>query len=255
MSRSIIAGVIAAIGGAVTAWGIVSIIDSVGVGTCIGTFEACGPQPTHLAAVFLGPIIFIAAAFASHFAAWMTGPLAGLVTAGVLLSQEEGGLSSDDLGMGAFIAACVLAGPLLLLLMRGRARSRQKLAEHLMQTGRRGIARVQGAQQTGVYINERPQLRVSYMIQPLDGSPPFPHTKTQLLDYGGIQPQPGLAWPCWYDPADQSTVAVGTPSGADPQTMQLLAEFGIAPQQAFGYDPTGGITLPDPQALTRPPGS
>ena len=158
----------------------------------------------------------------------------------------------------ATIAVPILIRPAIVLAIVLRGRSKAKLGQHLVATGQRAVAQVQGAQETGVFINNRPQVRVSYLLHPLDGTPSFAHTKTQTLGFTEIPPRPGLAWPAWYDRADQSKVAIGAPSGAalDAQTEQLLREFGISVQQAYGYDPGRPVGVPQgAPAVFGPAGS
>lgn len=240
MNRDTIGMLLAAVGGAVFAWGLMSVLSGALPGICIAdSLEDCGVSTNAFGALMAGIVIFVISAFFAPVKAWFTGPLVGLGTAAYLGVRGGAEIDSGNLGMFGFIAVCVLLGPAILVVIYGRQKAKAKLAAELVQTGRRAVARVQSAQQTGVYINERPQLQVTYQVQPLDGTPPFVHTKKQLVDYGGIQPMPGLAWPAWYDPADQSKVAVGAPSGYTQETLQLLQEFGIPVQQAFGYDPSG----------------
>ncbi|WP_370325785.1 DUF3592 domain-containing protein [Euzebya sp.] len=237
--KTVVGVVLSAVAGASFAYGITEVIDSASLERC---FAGCAPPTAALGAMGAGFVLFIVSAFTWGPRTWFVAPPVGLVTALVLALGNGVELTGSTLGWAAFIALSVLAGPLLLgaFVLRGRAKAKQ--AAHLVATGQRAVAHVQGARQTGVYINNQPQVRVDYLIRPLDGSAPFGHQKAMTIGYAAIPPRPGLLWPAWYDPADPSKVAIGAPSGQaiDAQTEATLREFGISLVQAFGYDPRGG---------------
>lgn len=229
-----IGGVLAAVAGALGAWAIVNVVD---LGSCIG---ACEEQLAVVPFLIGATVLLLVAAFLSRWA-MVIAPVVGLVTAGVLLVADGADIGAN-LGMAGFIAFSVLLGPAIVVAIAIRSRAKQKVAANLVATGQRAVAHIQSVRETGVFINNRPQVEVSYVIHPLSGAPAFPHTKRQTLSFGAPPPRPGLAWPAWYDPADPQTVAVGAPSGAglDPASQAQFAEFGLSPTQVYGYDPTAG---------------
>ncbi|HUG84581.1 MAG TPA: hypothetical protein VMM13_08440 [Euzebya sp.] len=247
--RKVIGGILSAGGGAAMAYGIIALV-GIGSESCLGGRCLDGLQ-TDITFVIAGTLAFIISGFLWH-GTWFVGPPVGLLTAFGLLARDGVALTGDSLGTAAFITVSVLLGPAILAVLVLRGRSKAKLAQRLVQTGNRAVAQVQGSQQTGVYINNRPQIRVRYLLHPLDGSPPFNHEKTQTLGFTEIVPRPGLAWPAWYDPSDPAKVAIGAPSGAalDASTEATLARFGLTLTQVYGYDPRGG---PAPAAVPGAP--
>lgn len=249
--RRIIGGVLGLLAGGAMGYGIASVatgatscVDGALSGAdptaCVGGIEMAVPI------IIVGSLVFMVSVVL-WWGAWVTGPLTGLAAAAWVL--VDGGIRIDP-GLAAFVAACTLLGPAILVAVAVTSRRKRAKANRLVATGRRAVAQIQQVQGTGVEINHQPQVRVRYVVHPLDGSPPFEHTKTQTIGFGSIQPRPGLAWPAWYDPADPSEVAVGAPSGLlDPPTQATLREFGITPQQALGYDPGA------PGAFGAPPAS
>jgi hypothetical protein len=249
--RKVIGGVLGLLAGGAMGYGIASVVT--GATSCVdGAFSAgtAGADPTgcvggietSIPIIVVGSLVFMVSVVL-WWGAWVTGPLTGLAAAGWVL--VDGGIRIDP-GLAAFVAACTLLGPAILVLVSVNGSRKRAKANRLVATGQRGVAQIQAVEGTGVYINHQPQVRVRYLIHPLDGSGAFEHTKTQTIGFGSVQPRPGLAWPAWYDPADRGDVAVGAPSGLlDAQTQATLREFGIAPQQALGYDP-GAATVGSP---------
>lgn len=238
--KQVFGGVLAAVGGGLIGYGIVDTISTATAGVTTTSFDSFDLGPT-IAAIVVGMLTYMVGVFMWR-GGFVVGPVVGLAVAFGLLLADGVELSSTNLGFAGFIAFCVLLGPIILVGLWFWSRGRQKKAQHLVATGQKAVAHIQGVRETGVFINHRPQVEVSYVIHPLSGQPPFPHTKKQTLSYAGIPPRPGLAWPAWYDPADPSEIAVGAPGGAalDPATQAQLAEFGLTPTQVFGYDPRAG---------------
>lgn len=229
-----IIGVVLSIGGGI-AFG-TSISRIARLGSCIGD---CAAQGAFLPWIIGGFVAVFVAAFLWRYA-MVAAPVAGLLAAAVVLTRDGVDLFGANLGFTAFIAACVLLGPAIVLLVGLWGAARRKRAQQITRDGLRAVAEVQSVQGTTVQINNRPLVEVTYLLHPLDGSPPFLHSKSQTIGYSEVVPRPGLRWPAWYLPHDRDAVAVGAPTAslADPQTQALLQEFGIAPAQAYGYDPT-----------------
>lgn len=247
--KSALGGVLAALAGALFAYGIATLTGFV---ECV---VDCGVGGHVVPASIIAVIMYVVAAFLWR-GAYVIAPVVGLVVGFGLSLLGGTELNGDTLGFGGFIAASVLLGPILLLAFWGNARRKGKVAANLVATGNKAVAHIQGVRQTGVYINHLPQVEVQYSIAPLDGRAPFPHAKKQTLAYGAPQPRLGLAWPAWYDPADPSKVAIGAPSGQalDPATEAQFAEFGLTLTQVYGFDPRTGQGPPSP-APPVPPGA
>ncbi|MEE8599817.1 DUF3592 domain-containing protein [Euzebya tangerina] len=241
--RKSLGALLSIVGAVMIAYGIVSAtagLSSLPEGTCIG--GGCAPPVSTFGVLGGGIVVFVVAAFMWPWS-WITGPVSGLLAAVLFLAREGVSVLGDNLPFSLFIAGCVLLGPAILLTVAILGRRRAKKAAHLQATGSRAVAQIRGARQTGVYINNRPQLAVEYLVHPLDGSAPFTNAKTQVLDFAAVAPRVGLSFPAWYDPADPSEVAVAVPNGSAPDadTLALFQSFGLRPEQVYGYDPFTGV--------------
>lgn len=236
--KQVFGGILAAVGGGLIAYGIVDTIDTATAGAVTVTEFSIGPA---IGAIIGGMLAYMVGVFMWR-GGFVVGPVVGLVVAFGLLLADGAELSSTNLGFAGFIAFCVLLGPAILVVIFVLSRRKQRKAQHLVATGQKAVAHIQGVRETGVFINHRPQVEVQYMIHPLSGQQAFPHTKKQTLSYAAIPPRPGLAWPAWFDPANPGDVAIGAPSGQalDPASEAQFAEFGLTPAQVFGYDPRAG---------------
>jgi len=105
-------------------------------------------------------------------------------------------------------------------------RSKKAKAENLMATGAKAIGTLTGVQDTGMTVNDNPRVKMSFRIEPLDGSPAFEANKTSTVSRVQI-PQPGCRYPVWYDVADPSTFAFATVQD-DNGRAQIAAMFGDA---------------------------
>lgn len=120
----------------------------------------------------------------------------------------------------------VFARRLLSRMMHG-SKAKQELAAQLLQTGSKGRAQIVGLQPTGTVVNNiYIRTVVRFQIEPLDGSQGFDGEKKMLLDQTN-QPRIGDIWPCWYDPQDRTTFAVGQPQGDAREQIEVFREFGI----------------------------
>jgi hypothetical protein len=231
--RAII-GIILSAAGAVAAGS--AIVTLTQLGNCVGACSAHTQVVPYMAG---GIIAVVVSAFFWRYA-MVLAPVVGLATAAVQLQREGVEILGDNIGFTAFIAVCVLAGPAILALIGLGGAARRARAQAIARDGKRAVAEVQQVRGTGVQINNQPQVSITFMIHPLDGSQPFTYTSRRTISYGEVVPRPGLRWPAWYVSAKK--VAIGSPNASptDPQTRSLLSEFGIAPAQAYGFDPAGG---------------
>src|SRR5690242_21714137 len=88
----------------------------------------------------------------------------------------------------------------------GLFKSKKAKAEELMTTGARGVGTITDVRDTGMTINDNPRVKVTFEIQPLDGSTAFTAEKTKTVSRVRI-PQIGCRYPIFYDAADPSTFA------------------------------------------------
>lgn len=103
-------------------------------------------------------------------------------------------------------------------------RSKKAKAENLMATGAKAVGTLTGVADTGTTINDNPRVRMSFRIEPLDGSPAFEGQKTSTVSRVQI-PQAGCRYPVWYDVADPSSFAFAMVSD-DNGRQQIAAMFG-----------------------------
>ena len=85
----------------------------------------------------------------------------------------------------------------------GIFKSKRKVAEQLMATGSRGAGTVVQVQDTGMTVNDNPRIKMTFRVEPLDGSPAFDAMKTRTVSRVQI-PRQGDRYPVWYDPQDTS---------------------------------------------------
>jgi hypothetical protein len=110
-------------------------------------------------------------------------------------------------------------------------RKREK-AENLVATGSRAVGVVLGVQDTGMTMNDNPRIRMSFRIEPLDGSPPFELEKTKVVSRVQI-PRQGDRYPVWYDPADLDNWAFATVDN-DQGRESIRQMFGAAAETLTG---------------------
>jgi hypothetical protein len=120
---------------------------------------------------------------------------------------------------------------------------KQKVAE-LFQTGSKGIGTVTLVQDTGMTINDNPRVKMTFRVEPLDGSPAFDAEKTTTVSRVQI-PRPGDRYPVWYDRADPSTWAYAMIAD-DTGRQQMRAMFGAAAESLTGMGGGGVATAPAP---------
>jgi hypothetical protein len=119
-------------------------------------------------------------------------------------------------------------------------KSKKKKAEELMTTGSKGVGTVLMVQDTGMTINDNPRIKMSFRIEPLDGTPAFDAQKTTTVSRVMI-PRQGDRYPVWYDAQDPSTwmYSVVTDDNGRATIQQL---FGAASEGMVGM----GAPAPPP---------
>jgi Protein of unknown function (DUF3592) len=98
----------------------------------------------------------------------------------------------------------VILAVVFLPMIRGSMRSSQ-----LMKTGVSAQAQILKVWQTGMYVNEQPQLGMTLQVTPADGSAPFQAEAKKVVSMVQIpQFQPGGMLEVKYDPANPKEVAI-----------------------------------------------
>jgi hypothetical protein len=121
-------------------------------------------------------------------------------------------------------------------------RGKREKVQNLMATGAKGIGVVLNVQDTGMTMNDNPRVKLTFQIDPLDGSPGFQAEKTATVSRVAI-PRIGDRYACWYDPADPSTWAFATLHDAEGMA-QIRAMFGPPAETLTGMAGGGGTAPP-----------
>jgi hypothetical protein len=87
--------------------------------------------------------------------------------------------------------------------------SKKKKAAELFETGAKGAGTLISVQDTGMTVNDNPRVKMTFRVEPLDGSPAFDATKTTTVSRVQV-PRQGDRYPVWYDQQDQSKWAYAT---------------------------------------------
>lgn len=232
-------GALLSLGGGVA--GAYAIVSLVRLGNCIGTCT----DHTRVIPFLIGAIVAVIVASFFWRYAMVLAPFSGLATAAYLLNQNGVDLFGANLGFTAFIATCVLLGPVIVLAVGLFSATRRRQAQAIARDGLQAVATVQSVEPTGVHINHQPQVAITYQIQPLDGSPAFAYRQRRTIGFNEVAPRPGLRWPAWYLAGKTDKVAIGSPGALqDTTTLDLLRQFGIEPAQAYGFDPATQVAPP-----------
>jgi hypothetical protein len=116
----------------------------------------------------------------------------------------------------------------------GIFKSKRKQAEELFTTGAKGAGTVVMVQDTGMTVNDNPRIKMTFRVEPLDGSPAFDTEKTTTVSRVQI-PRQGDRYPVWYDPQDTSKWAYATIADeSGRQTMRQL--FGDVAETFVGMN-------------------
>src|SRR5207247_8858904 len=123
---------------------------------------------------------------------------------------------------------------------------KKKKAEELFATGSKGAGTVVQVQDTGMTVNDNPRIKMTFRVEPIDGSPAFDAQKTTTVSRVQI-PRQGDRYPVWYDPEDPSkTWAFATV--ADDQGRETMRQiFGEVAESFVGMNAPGA---PAPQAAS-----
>jgi hypothetical protein len=102
------------------------------------------------------------------------------------------------------VVMAVIFGIVFLPMLRGSMRSSQ-----LMKSGVSAQAQILKVWQTGMYVNEQPQIGMILQVQPTDGTAPFQAEAKKVVSMIQIpQFQPGGMLEVKYDPANPKAVAI-----------------------------------------------
>ena len=157
------------------------------------------------------------------------------------------GVLGGLVGMAVAIAASPIFGSIFSLFfivvfgwvfggmfLRGRKR------KQLLQTGVQANAQIVEIWDTGVTVNNQPQIGMKLRVTPQTGMPYDVETKVIISRLQTAYYQPGASCVVRYDPNDQSSVAVESIGGsAGDLSQQTLRQFGSDASGGAGMAPAG----------------
>jgi hypothetical protein len=130
-------------------------------------------------------------------------------------------------------------------------KKKEEQAANLVATGAKAIGTVLSVQDTGMTMNDNPRIKMTFRIEPIDGSPPFDAEKTKVVSRVQI-PRAGDRYPVWYDLEDSSLWAFGTVEN-DEGRAQIRQMFGAAAESITGVGNPAAAAAPAPAAPEADP--
>jgi hypothetical protein len=130
----------------------------------------------------------------------------------------------------------------------GNKKRKEEQAINLVQSGSVGVGTLTNVADTGITINDLDiRIKLTFRIEPLDGTPPFEGHKTTTVSRVRIPPT-GSRYPVFFDPADHETFAYVDSVADDSGRQLILQKFG----DAFGPDASGVGVVGAPAAAAAP---
>ena len=125
------------------------------------------------------------------------------------------------------------------LLRRAGAR-KMAMAEELMRSGAKGVGTIAEVRDTGVTLNDNPQVAIRMRVAPLDGGPGIERSKTVIVSRVAI-PRAGERFPVWYDRVDPEKWMFGTDmeASAPAEVREMFARARAAGDEDMGYGTSG----------------
>jgi hypothetical protein len=129
-------------------------------------------------------------------------------------------------------------------------RGKKAKAQNLMATGLRGVGIVTDVRDTGMTVNDNPRVKMTFRIEPLDGSAPFEARKTSTVPRVAI-PRAGERYPVWYDAADPESWMYAMVADENGR-QQIRTLFGAAAETLTGIgNPAAVASAPAAEPLDR----
>lgn len=146
------------------------------------------------------------------------------------------GLAEAELTFGFLLTAAILGATGIGLVWFGlRARRSAAEADRIASTGIAGTATVTGLTQTGMSLNDQPQVEIGLLVS-IPGRVPYAATRKEfvpLILLGRLSS--GQPLPVKVDPTDPQAIVIDWAAGTLPTTM------GSLPGDAAGLGSTGGV--------------
>lgn len=129
-------------------------------------------------------------------------------------------------------------------------KKKREQAMNLFETGSKGIGVLLNVHDTGMTMNDNPRIKMTFRIEPIDGSAPFEAEKTKTVSRVEI-PRAGDRFPIWYDPNDLTSWAYATIDNEQGR-QQIRQMFGDKAEQITGVgDPAAAVAVAPPDPLDR----
>ncbi len=125
--------------------------------------------------------------------------------------------------------------------------SKKKKAEGLFATGSKGAGTVISVQDTGTTINDNPRVKMTFRIEPIDGSPAFDAQKTTTVSRVQI-PRQGDRYPIWYDPQEPAKTWMYSTPADDNGRATIRQLFGDVAETFVGMNAPGAPVAASPQS-------
>lgn len=202
-------------GSALIGWSIYHLVRGE---NCDGVTIECPPDWIP-ATLLLGVVASFAGVFLAR-SLLAVAPVVAAVAAGLVI----GASGSEDAGEVAFWAGFMVVMavlPLVLVKVLTKiltTRGGNELEQRLLEEGATAVGTLMSVTDTGVTVNMNPQVRLTLLIEPEDGSPPFEGIKTTTVSRVRL-PHEGQRFPVWYDRNDPTRFAVilSLDEDADPE--------------------------------------
>jgi hypothetical protein len=114
-------------------------------------------------------------------------------------------------------------------------KSKKKQAAELFESGAKGVGTVLSVQDTGMTVNDNPRVKMTFRVEPLDGSPAFDAQKTRTVSRVEI-PRQGDRYPVWYDVADPAKTWAFATVADDNGRATMRQLFGDAAETFVGMN-------------------
>jgi hypothetical protein len=121
-------------------------------------------------------------------------------------------------------------------------KGKREKAQRLFESGTKGVGTVTFVQDTGMTINDNPRVKLTFRVEPLDGTPAFEAQKTATVSRVQI-PRQGERYPVWFDRQDPETWAFATIAD-DTGRAQMRAQFGAVAESFVGMGAPGAAPAP-----------
>src|SRR3954468_24034573 len=112
-----------------------------------------------------------------------------------------------------------------------------------MATGSKAVGTVVWVKDTGTTVNNNPRIKMTFRMEPLDGTPAFDAQKTRTISRLQI-PRQGDRFPVWYDPAEPAKTWMFSTVTDDSGRETLRQLFGDVANTFVGMDTPAPTAAP-----------